>query len=561
MNLKILLQKGYFPKELPPPFNTDLFAAKSGIVGRKWRSYLASKEVALPGESGKDAERRFYEDYTYKYGSSGYLCFSLPKGIHTRRQLGIPNPKQYHDLCSLAVKNWSELKQVYNKSDFSASNPVEKDATRAVRTKSKTFNEFKFKLIEKSFNRQFELRIDISQFYPTIYTHSIAWAIMGKDPAKKYFRIKNKTKNKAAWTALVSTDILAKQYAFCEQLDTLIRNCQERQSVGFLIGPDISFVLAEIIGNRIDVDLKEKLNTLDYSCIRYYDDYYFYINSYGDAEKILKVFQSVLRTYNLEANEGKIKIKGLPFSFQPRWVSVLASFKFKEVNKHEILNFFSLIFQLVDENQKDSNWIIAHALKRFEYGNNRIPNESWETFLSLLVKTMLTDATNLDLFLKIVLSYKSRLTKSSKSKISELLHSIIKINVNVNHTFEVSWALWILKTLNLKCDNVILSTILNGDDHLPKLICLDLMESKLYKSKKPALTPITLNLNENDLFTDKWLYTYEAIKKGWLTPSSDIIGGHEYFKILADLEIEFYDSTNQVVPEFDSDDYRFLHLK
>jgi hypothetical protein len=279
MNVKRILEKGFFPKELPPPFNTISFADRAQYIHTQWTNLQNSVRVLLPGESNNDMRRRYSSTFDI-YSSSKYLVFSLGKGIYSRRKLGIINPKQYHDLSKLIVENWSTIRNTYQLSDFSASTPVETNAPRAVRTKSESLNNFKFLLIEKSFNKRYELRLDIAQFYPTIYTHAIPWAILGKEPAKKYFVQKNNRSTN--WSAIMLADPNAALYDFSDKLDMLVRNCQERQSIGLPVGPDAFFILAEVIGNRIDNEIAKKLNGIDYSSARYYDDYYFYANSYND---------------------------------------------------------------------------------------------------------------------------------------------------------------------------------------------------------------------------------------------------------------------------------------
>ncbi len=217
MNVKRILEKGFFPKELPPPFNTISFADRAQYIFTQWTNLQNSEKVLLPGESNNDMRRRYASVFDV-YGSSKYLTFSLAKGLYSRRKLGIVNPKQYHDLSKLVVENWTTIRNTYNLSDFSASTPVESDAIRAVRTKSESVNNFKFLLIEKSFNKRYELRLDIAQFYPTIYTHGIPWAILGKEMAKRYFVQKT---NRTNWNTIIAADPNAATYDFCDVSERL----------------------------------------------------------------------------------------------------------------------------------------------------------------------------------------------------------------------------------------------------------------------------------------------------------------------------------------------------
>ena len=50
---------------------------------------------------------------------------------------------------------------------------------RAIKT-LKTFPDFERECLINSFDRLYELKTDISWFYPTLYTHTIPWALHGK---------------------------------------------------------------------------------------------------------------------------------------------------------------------------------------------------------------------------------------------------------------------------------------------------------------------------------------------------------------------------------------------
>ena len=262
MNLKRLLEKGYLPKELPPPFSSKLFAEKHRFIKSKWDKKINTEKAQQPGENKASAKKRFKEDYG-KYDSSQLAIYSLAKGIYSRRKLGIPNPKQYSDLSSAIIENWGLLRKTYKLSSYSESTPIEARAKRAVRTKSISWNNFKFQLIEKSFDKKVELTLDISQFYPTIYTHSIPWAIVGKDKAKKFFKIAISDKTK--WQGLVNSNNDAKAYWSANFIDTLVRNCNDRQSIGLCIGPDTSLILAEVIANRIDNEISKRLSSISHT--------------------------------------------------------------------------------------------------------------------------------------------------------------------------------------------------------------------------------------------------------------------------------------------------------
>jgi hypothetical protein len=53
-------------------------------------------------------------------------------------------------------------------------------------------------------------------------------------------------------------------------------------------------------------------------------------------------------------------------------------------------------------------------------------------------------------------------------------------------------------------------------------------------------------LIEDNLINEFWLFTYEATYKGWLTSPSNILNTNEYFKILKNEDVFFYDESATV---------------
>jgi hypothetical protein len=81
-----------------------------------------------------------------------------------------------------------------------------------------------------------------------LYTHAIPWALHTKPVAKAN---RNKTDG--------------------DKIDKAVRNCSSGQTVGIPIGPDTSFVVAEIVLAAVDGLLRTKLPAL--RGFRYLDDY------------------------------------------------------------------------------------------------------------------------------------------------------------------------------------------------------------------------------------------------------------------------------------------------
>ncbi|WP_435263035.1 RNA-directed DNA polymerase [Tenacibaculum sp. nBUS_03] len=545
MNLKKLLEKGYFPKELPPPFETKQFAEKHYVISRRWNKIIKKEKKQKTGESKTQARKRYREEYG-KYSSSQLAIFSISKGQYSRRKLAIPNPKQYLDLSIAIIDNWDLLRKTYKLSYYSESTPIELGAKRAVRTKSNSWSNFKFELIEKSFDKKIELRLDISQFYSTIYTHSIPWAILGKEKAKKLFKIS--ATDKVKWKKLLDVhNIGAKEYESADLIDNLIRNCNDRQSIGLPIGPDVSFILAEIIGNRIDFEISKRLKEVNHSGTRYYDDYYLYFDTRNDAENALKIIQQVLFEFQLETNESKVSINNLPFQYIELWSVHFDRYKFVNSDKFELRNFFNILHQTINSNKKNSAWIIHYALKRFKVGDVEIKNKEWGIFLNFLLQTLIIDTSVIALIFEIILIYEVFLDNKSKLKIKNVLTTIVKEHIILNHSFEVSWCLWIFISFKIKCDKQVLELVLESKDSISKILCLDLINKNLYDGRKPKIKLIKDQLQTSNSTGENWLLIYEAIKNNWLNFEDDkTILNNEFLEILITLNISFYNSENQI---------------
>jgi hypothetical protein len=159
LQLLDLLAKGYFPRELPPPFNTIAFA-----------DALAGPNAAIPAGAFSSAPQ-FSMPCVHNLVRTGGL----------RRNLGIPNPKHFYRLAEHIVANWNNFVVFANASPYSLSKPVDGRPDRAISPEHDLAERTENRARLRS-TRRFVMKTDISRFFPSIYTHSIPWAIMGNVP-------------------------------------------------------------------------------------------------------------------------------------------------------------------------------------------------------------------------------------------------------------------------------------------------------------------------------------------------------------------------------------------
>lgn len=557
MVLKDLIGRGYFPKELPPSFDTSDLANNSTSILSEWNTIFELNTninspnfpvAKLLGESKaqyKERKKKHRDDFISQYSSSRAAIYSISKGKLSRRFLQIPNPKHFSILSEKITSYWANYEAVFKLSDYSKSYPVVEIAAdkRSVSTNSKNVADFKNSLLKASIDKLIEVRVDISKFYPTIYTHSVSWALLGKEKAKHYFKQKDNIE-----TLIAGGDADAALYKYAESVDNAIRACQERQSIGIPIGPDTSHIIAEIVACRIDSILKSKLSSIDLKACRYYDDYYIYVSSKDEADLVLKCLQLILSDFQLEINESKIKIREFPFAFEDEFTTILHTFDFKKTNQsNNIKHYFSLIWAFAEQNPKKTDWIFKYALKVFEFSAIVIQKNCWETFENLMIKTALIEPAILDILTRIFITYEIYISIDSKEKIKRLINAIIRSHCPVKHSFEISWALWIAKTFKIEIEEQSANSIIETRDSVSNLILLDLINNSTLVKGHPRISDIEAELKDDILMSENWLLAYEGVKKGWLTPAEmNLLDNNLFFKTLKDKDIEFYKTTKQL---------------
>src|SRR6266851_4721918 len=193
-----LLTRGYFPRELPPPFTTEAFGAFVAVPAQR---------ATLPAQ----------RDWT--------CCVShnLARPGSLRRPLKIPNPVHHLPLAEEIERQWPMLVGQFRRASFSASVPIVRrtilDRAIVPRLSHRVLSRLRAR---RFVGTRYFLRTDINQFYSSIYTHSVPWALHGKAIAK----------------ANIGTTA-------ADAIDRAFRNQQGGQTVGIPIGPDCSLVAAE----------------------------------------------------------------------------------------------------------------------------------------------------------------------------------------------------------------------------------------------------------------------------------------------------------------------------
>jgi len=141
--------------------------------------------------------------------------------------------------------------------------------------------------LELALSYRYMFVTDITNCYGAIYTHTIVWALMGKDKAKE----------KRDKHGLLGNTI-----------DSYIQGMQYGQTNGIPQGSTLSDFIAEMVLAYADKTFGEKLNEekiSNYHIVRYRDDYRVFCNSKEDTERIAFFLQEVLAELNFQLNGKK----------------------------------------------------------------------------------------------------------------------------------------------------------------------------------------------------------------------------------------------------------------
>jgi len=268
-----LLGKGYFPHELPPPFNTHSYGACFG------------NPPTIPSHLRKPPKAEL-------------VAHNLARAGRLRRRLSIPNPFHHLRLSELIEQNWTAINAHCQMSTISKSKPSLKPKSKRAIMREYEFDDLPaFRASTRAVSR-YVLITDIANYYSSLYTHSIPWAIHTKAVAKT-----NRSHS-----------------LYGNVLDQVVRSGQDEQTGGIPISPDSSFVLSEIVLTSIDLSLNEKTATNGF---RYMDDYELGFETLSQAEEALAILQSVLHEYDLQLNQSKTSILPLPDVIERPWISEL----------------------------------------------------------------------------------------------------------------------------------------------------------------------------------------------------------------------------------------------
>lgn len=455
-----LLDRGYYPAEIPPPFSTRRFS---------------DVRVSLAAPNGYAGSTTYFDGATFR----GAL-----------RKFGVVNPVNYMLLSRFIAANWTSIKATYDLSSCSGARPkfsTQRATGRAVHSASLAAKRSGQAHLASMY--PVILSVDINRFYGSIYTHSIPWAALGKTQAKTMYA--NNTLN-THWS---------------NELDRLARNCNQRQTIGLAIGPDTSRIISEMILSRLDFELTNLGNLRSRQVYHNIDDYQIGCLDVSAAENAQSLFVRALAKYELRINDFKTSIDhGLqyrPSNFQ-RFFDILSNVSGRNFVEH----FFEILYQL-DHSYPQLN-VIGYALKRFARILARNPEKN--LVREYLQRLLFAAPHQARWILPLLLGFYRHQGLQSDGR--RLIRWGLQTCARRNDAGSLVWYLYAALFLDMNLTNSDCVICIGLENPL-----IDLM---LFHGRNKGIFSFSLSLLRTRYLTsvfssDSWIVLYEVENKGWDT--------------------------------------------
>jgi hypothetical protein len=502
--LQDLMAKGYFPVQLPPGFSTESFSTELGQFSAAWDS---TTQIATSGEK-----------------------YSVARSSYFRRSTMVVNPIGFYFLAKEIDAYWKKIQTHYRKSKLSRSVPAVGGTLRAINLPK--FGDLYEEKIVASAGYKYALVTDVSSFFPTIYTHTIPWALHGKTLAKSKKGPQNRTPN-----------------YFGNILDSKSMLIQDGQTIGLPIGPDTSHILAEIIAVAIDKKIQGYWRKWPKG-FRYVDDFYFFFAAKDEAEKALAVVSKAARDFELQISPAKTRVVLTKELVEESWKYRIKKLKISSVKKKqrdELHHYFESLFSF--EKQYGDESLVKYGLKRL--ASNIVKLSNWQVLEAYLLKCGYSFPNTLQVIAHILSTYQHHGYPLNKQAIGIFCNNLLLSTAASDHDGEVSWLLWICKELRLSVKKPAAKEIERMGSGVCLLLLLDLHHMGLSTST-PDGNLLATYANTDVLNSERWLVAYEAGRRKWLgNKNTAFILRHAFFGPLLRAKVGFYDDTRRIPPAFD----------
>jgi len=484
--LKALLQYNYFPsqkrnkEELPPILN----------------SKSLTPEISEKLIEQQSCRRSGYDQIEYK----------LTRYNNIPRYFSIPHPLPYAKLCHSLHDNWEKLEYI-TQTENSLIIPKKHIDDRIIIMDYEKSKKRNGRHIKSSFNKKFYVKTDISNFYPSIYSHSIPWALVGFDEAKQ------KKNDRDEWF---------------NQIDKYQRSIKRNETNGVPIGPATSNIISELILARIDKKLKDE----GFEFIRFIDDYSAYFNTCEESEKFIRKLSKELSEYKLLLNIKKTFIEQLPSPCSAEWIVDLTT-RMPSKNNFSHTNIIHFLdYALAKQAISLDGSILKYAVKSIIY-------DAKGDIAELILQYLLGLCIKYPILLPLLDILFGKITFNSGFPYTDQLLKILNEHTINKRSDAMTWTLYYLNKFSQHIPEETAKEVISSKDCIPILF---LYSSKQHDEKVIAFCD-SLNKSDYFLLDQYWLLLYQLFFDGKISnPYNGDNDKGEVFNILKNEGVNFIES-------------------
>ncbi|MBP2443800.1 RNA-directed DNA polymerase [Rhizobium leguminosarum] len=496
--LRRLLSHGYFAPELPPCFvSTDL---------ARYRKSIFDSVAAMPAVKQQPAYYRYITEPAWFY---------FPRFGKDDRRHGVPNPVSYLLLSKAIADNYVHFRRSAKKSRLTSSPPVfDWSGTRAVMRPSVDLrDDFR---IDLSSRREEYVSADLRSFFHSIYTHSIPWAIYGKDWAK------------------VPANRGYNHYG--NLLDLLSRNLQGAQTIGLPVGPDTSRLLAEVVASGIDEKLRERLGVTARDASRYIDDFTISGTNGERGEDIIAALRQAASHFELELNNEKSAVNSTATRHDIGWKQAARAYIPRgNPDLSGMQQFFYEVGRLCEAHPSINVEKFAFSCARTAF----VRSSGWKTIQSLLINAYRRNSTLISLVVEIFILRQIEHADVDLSNLKDFLDHRLPALARANRTGEIIWLLFLAVRLEVAISVSAANSLLPIDNAMVGLL-VAFAKSRTLIHGQFDLTSWNASHTPDGLKGPMWLYAYQTAFQG-LVPgvATAFIEQDPYFSTLLAKKVSF----------------------
>jgi hypothetical protein len=487
--LKSILEHGYFPKELPPAFFTEAFAA-----------YASTKRG-----------RAAVNDYKASEGFTECVGFDLALPGVARRPLRIPHPVHFVKLAGLTSKNFKRL-LAKAASPFSKSRPVYSVGRfRAINPNVRPSNLARERAASRG-GASHLVKLDVNHFYPSLYTHAVGWAVDPRLRSKKHWK---------------NFKLLGKQ------LDQVLMDMQGKVSQGIPIGTDVSFLLGEVVLAQID----RHLTVPPGRCYRWFDDFEIACDSREQAEAVLAALIKALRSFNLRPNAKKTQILNLPLPSQEDWQhAATEQLRRRITTPNDIVAFFDSAFRIRE--QFPESPVLLYALGSMF----KIVNPGFEVgrvAQSGISQALLAEPGAAQKAFALLTYWSLNGFPLDRRLMISTINQMIHRHAALGVSSDVAWALAFAIEQGMELDAKAAKVLAGCEDDCVLVLALDAHARGLIP-KGFSLKRVDEFLASATLDGEHWMVAYESVRQGFRTVCERMVGSNPLFAEMLARKITFY---------------------